>query len=398
MYKTNIPNLSRIKNHKLFLIIIISAIVLFAVFLLITSLRSTPLDTYTILPRDIKETLVTTGRTTSTASLQMAFEVAGTIQDIHYKEGSKIKSGDLFISLNSDLESTNLALLQKQLNSAYLRAQEKVMQYRLKANQMKDTYVRLLALAEAGAVSQTELEESKNATVLADSDLKLAKLDLQETLIDIDDHTSDLSEISLAELQIRQAQINLEKRQLHSPINGRILSIEKQPGEYILPGTIVAILGTDVPLIEMEIDEKQYVNLKLGQSVLISPQAEPNQIFEGEITSIAAKVDATKGTLNVTCSLIKDTAFLKPDSAVNAEIILSQANQVLTIPKDFIIIENNSYHVLLWKNNKALKTSIQVIKPLNDWYIIEGLEVGSTIINPEQSSADSNKVSSPKGE
>jgi multidrug resistance efflux pump len=247
------------------------------------------LEYYIVSSKDVTETIVTSGRTEAVQNLELAFDVSGIVEQVLFQEGDKVQKDDVIIKLKADQEKTKLGLLQQQFTTEQNKALEMVKQKSIEAQRKQKEYENLLALEGLGAVSKEELEISKNSAETAASNLALAEIELRDT--------STTNGSSQANLQLEQARISLENKYLKSPIQGTILSIAKLPGEYITPGATVVKISSDRPLISLEIDEKQYTNLKIGQKVLVSMQANPEQIFEGSISSISADVDATKGIL-----------------------------------------------------------------------------------------------------
>lgn len=368
--------ISKLKSQKKWIVSILILMIL-VLSLAYFYLRPQSLEYYIVSGRDVTETLVTSGRAESVQNLELAFEVSGIVEEVLFQEGDKVNSNDTIVKLKADQEKTKLALLKQQLTVAQQKAREIVEQRRFEVEQKQKEYENLQALEKLGAVSKEELQNSKISADTAVSNLALAEIELNDTSL----YTNGSSQ---AQLQLEQARISLDNKALISPIQGTILSIAKQPGEYITPGITVAKVSSNNPLISLEIDEKQYDNLQIGQKVLISSQADPEPILEGKISSISADVDSIKGTITVKCSLNDSTTVLKPGSAVNAEIILGQIQNALTVPLEYILIKDKDKGVMAWQNNQPVFIPVQIVKTINGYSVIKGPEEGTIIIEPTQ--------------
>jgi membrane fusion protein (multidrug efflux system) len=119
---------------------------------------------------------------------------------------------------------------------------------------------------------------------LADAEVKLGDIDALRA--EFDGLAQDAAQI---EAQIRQKEIDLDDRELRSPIDGVVDEKFVQPGEYVIPGQRLFIVHDPKGVwIDADIKETKLTNLRPGQPVGISVDAYPDRQFSGRIERIGA--------------------------------------------------------------------------------------------------------------
>ena len=150
---------------------------------------------------------------------------------------------------------------------------------------------RILQLLEAGAASDDELDRAKEALLARRAQLQ----NISNQLALIGPLRSQLrAEIAAAGVELRQAQTNLQRCTILSPVTGRVLSRLVEVGERVLAGANCGeIYGTDIMEVPVSISagDLQWLDresIELQQQGTGASQAEP----------IAAQVSWTRpGTL-----------------------------------------------------------------------------------------------------
>ncbi len=114
--------------------------------------------------------------------------------------------------------------------------------------------------------------------------------------------------VAQAEMAVGQANANLVQAQaalnllnltlqrctVTAPAAGTVLSLNVEIGELIAAGSVVLTLGQleQVNLV-VYVPEDQYGQVNLGQEVAVSVDSYPNQVFSGQVTSIANEAEFT---------------------------------------------------------------------------------------------------------
>ncbi len=169
-----------------------------------------PVDVNAVIaiPHELENKIFTTGNILANEEVEIRAEVPGRIISINFQEGSQVRKGDMLVKINDDE-------LQAQLKK--LKLDEKL---------AKDDVYRKEKLLEIKAVSQEELDISKN-------------------------------QLGIIQAEIELTGAQLEKTGIYAPFSGRIGLRYASPGGYISSSMLIARMQqTDPVKIEFSIPEK----------------------------------------------------------------------------------------------------------------------------------------------
>jgi membrane fusion protein (multidrug efflux system) len=141
---------------------------------------------------------------------------------------------------------------------------------------------------------QTQLRQAGDAERSAAADLAAAaaaQTDAEARLGEIDVLRKDLERLrqdaAQIDAQISEREIDLDDRQVKSPVNGIVDEKFVQPGEYVIPGQRLFVVHDPKGVwINADIKETKMADLKVGQPVEISVDAYPDRHFSGRIERI----------------------------------------------------------------------------------------------------------------
>jgi len=154
---------------------------------------------------------------------------------------------------------------------------------RIVSRELWDQRQTQLRQAEENERSATA-ELAAAAAALADAEAKLGDIDALRA--EVDSLAQDAAQI---EAQIRQKEIDLDDRELRSPIDGVVDEKFVQPGEYVIPGQRLFIVHDPKGVwIDADVKETKLTSLTPGQPVEISVDAYPDRQFSGRIERIGA--------------------------------------------------------------------------------------------------------------
>jgi len=141
------------------------------------------------------------------------------------------------------------------------------------------------------------------------------------------------SEIDVANARVAVAQAELERAQIRAPVNGRILDVLKQPGEFIGAEGLMELGKTDKMYAIAEVYETDIRRVKVGQSATVRSDALP-RVLNGKVEWIRHKVQKQDVTGT-------DPAADKDARIIEVEILLddSEAAAALTHLQVEIIID-----------------------------------------------------------
>ena len=169
-----------------------------------------------------------------------------------------------------------------------------------------------------------------------------SKIDLSKSKTNYDDLKRQLK------LASDQSKNNLEIAKLmeddfiiRSEIDGVVYKVNKEEGELIGSLEPVVIIGTKDFILELNIDEFDIVKVKKGQSVIIRMDSYQSQVFEGEITVIYPMMNIRTRSFKAEAIFKKTPDELYPNLTVEANILLYTKQDVLTIPRKYLVNDSS---------------------------------------------------------
>ena len=145
-----------------------------------------------------------------------------------------------------------------------------------------------------------------------------------------------------AELSMQNMQDTMDNYTITSPISGTIIEKNAKVGDALSTGSDLCTIY-DLSYLEMtiKVDELQVSSLKVGQSVQVTADAVKDKTYEGLVTRVSMKGDTSGGTTTYPVTVrIDETDGLRPGMNANAEIVVAQAKNALTVPNAAIVRGN----------------------------------------------------------
>jgi len=194
------------------------------------------------------------------------------------------------------------------------------------------------------------------------------------------------------EVTLKTQQKQLENYNIKSPLDGIVLEKNKKIDDTVNVGVSTSALPLMVVAdmskmkFEMKIDELDINKISLGQSVNVTSDAVPDKTFNGKITSIAGKGTASNGVSTYLVEVtINEPGDLKPGMNVNAKTIVSEKNDILTVPASAIWKKDGKAFVSLPadENGKTKEVNVEIgINNKDSIEIVKGLNEGDKIVIP----------------
>ena len=242
--------------------------------------------TETIKARDLEAIVSASGKIQPKRLVNITAETTGRVVNLAVNEGDRIHTGQFLLqidprSLRSRVDNGEASL---QVASASLeQMRQSVETARVQLEQAKQTLIRQQSLWKQQLTTRAELEKAEN-------DVKAAESALVER--DKSAKAQD-SRIMQERASLDNAKYDLSKVRIESPIDGIVTRRNIQEGETAMIGTMnnagtVLLTLADMSIIqaEVEVDETNIPNVKLGQIAKITIDAIPDKSFKGHVTEI----------------------------------------------------------------------------------------------------------------
>ena len=226
---------------------------------------------------------------------------------------------------------------------------------------------RTLTAQSSGTVSAINVQEG--STVEKDAIL------LQLTGDDLTEAIQSASEtLQSAQISMENMQDTMSNYTITAPISGTIIEKDAKQGDAMTSGTTLCIIY-DLSYLEMQInvDELQISSLTVGQKVQITADAVQSKTYIGTVTRVSMKGTANGGTTTYPVTIqLDDIDGLRPGMNANAEIVVAEANNVLTVPNAAIVRGN---YVLVTQDSPSASNADETMTA-PDGYVYVPVQTG----------------------
>lgn len=300
----------------------------------------------------ITESVYASGIVKSTNQYNVFSSVNGLIAEILVKEGDEVKKGDAIIRLvntNAQLTTEN-AELAAGYNAINANA-EKLNELQININYAKEKM-------DADKLLQARQQNLWNESIGTENELEQRQLSYKSSVTAYEAAKLRYTQLKKQiNFQGSQAQHNLEiaatiknDYNIKSNVDGRVYNIIMKQGEMVNTLTPVAVIGNaGVFMIELQVDEYDINRIKLKQNILLSMDSYKGQIFEATLTKIDPIMNGKSKSFTIEAVFVKQPATLYPNLTCEANIIIQQKANAITIPRSYLL---NGDSVMVEKGKK----------------------------------------------
>lgn len=311
------------------------------------------------LTESITESVYASGVIKSQNQYQVYSGVNGILNRIHVEEGDSVRSGSLLFSISNDNARLNKENAELAADFAdYGNNRDKIRELKIaldlaekKMRQDSLLWMRQKTLWNQDIGSKLELEQRELAYLNARSAHESAALRLKELEKQLR-FSSTQSKKSLAISRSMESDFNIL-----SETNGKVYSILKKKGEMVSAQAPLAIIGAAGQFIlELQVDEYDIARIKQGMQVFVSLDSYRDSVFEARISKIYPIMNERSKTFTVEAIFIRQPPALFPNLTVEANIVISSRQGVLTIPRAYL--HKDSFVFLSDGSKKAVVTGL----------------------------------------
>ena len=328
----------------------------------------------------ITESVYASGILKSADQYNVFSSVNGLITEVLVEEGGEVKKGDAIIKLvntNAALNTEN-AILAAEYNAINANA-EKLNELQININLAKEKMDedKLLQSRQQNLWSKSigtknELEQRALSYRSSTTAYEAAKLRYAQLKKQINFQGNQ----SLQNLKIAKASKN--DYIIKSNVEGRVYNIIVKKGEMVNTQTPVAVIGNAaVFVIELQVDEYDINRIKLKQTILLSMDSYKGKTFEAIVTKIDPIMNNRSKSFTIEAAFLKQPETLYPNLTCEANIVIQQKLNALTIPRSYLIKGDT----VIVDNGKKRKVIIG-LKDYQKVEIISGLDKNEFIYKP----------------
>ncbi len=291
--------------------------------------------------------------------------VEGFLEGIHFKEGSRVKKGQLLYTMESQPFEAEVAAKMSMV------AEAKTMLAKAKSD-----LGRIRPLAAEKAVSQSDLDGA------------------------VARYEAAIASVKAARANLKASKILLGYTKIYSPLTGIIGRTQAKVGDFVGRSPNPVLLNTvsriDTVLVQFFITEVEYLKFarrfKLGSGKSRNGAGKPSleliladgSVYEhrGKLDFVDREVDPSTGSMLVQASFPNPDELLRPGQFAKVRAMVKMVRGGILIPQRCVIELQGLHSVyVVDKDNKAHNREVKVgAKVKGGWLIREGLKPGEHVV------------------
>ncbi len=185
-----------------------------------------------------------------------------------------------------------------------------------------------------------------------------------------------------ATLDLRTAEITLNKRQIRAPFAGRVGIVNVEPGTLVGSQTVIATVDDRSRIKILFYTPESYVpELSIGEKVAAVSTAQPGKTYDGQITAIDSRLDEASRTLRTEAMVENSKDELRPGMSFTVALALP-GQSYLSVDPLSVVWERNGPIVWKIENGKVKKAPVKIIERTIDRMLVasNAVKVGDKIV------------------
>jgi HlyD family secretion protein len=321
-------------NRKTILIALAAVLLAGGLLFSFFQLREKPVEVTTekVFVKEVVHIVTATGKIEPALVVAMSPDVSGEIIELPIQDGQSVQKGDLLFKIQPDLYINQVEQSLAQLNSTKSQS----METRARKLKAEDDFRKASLLYKEKLISQSDYITSRTNSQAAQAA-----------------YQASIYTIKQSQSLLEQNQDRLKKAIVRAPISGTIIALNSKPGERVVgtgqfPGTeVLRLANLDSMQVEVEVNENDIVNVKMGNPVSITVDAYGERIFKGVVDEISnSAISKAAGTqeevtnFSVKIRIFNHDRLLKPGMSATADIESERIKNALVVPIQSVTIRS----------------------------------------------------------
>lgn len=275
---------------------------------------------------DIVKKTVATGQIVPRKEIEIKSQASGVMQELYVQAGQLIKKGDLIAKIEIIPNMQVLSSAESQMDRARLNLDNAQRDY----DRQKNLYAQKLIPESEFTKYRLALDLQKEAVAAAENNVALIK----------EGASKKTGKIS---------------NQVKATVEGMVLNVPVKEGAFIMEyndfkdGTTIASIANMRDLIfEGKVDESEVGKIKEGMELVLNVGALGAEKYRANLEYISPKGVSDQGTVKFEIRAainLPEGSFLRAGYSANADIVLAQRTQVLSINEGNLITESGRTYV-----------------------------------------------------
>jgi len=382
---------------------IASALVLLLL-ILYSYLHQTPLKVHAVTVKrgSIRSLVSTNGKVEPVQNFEAHAPIATTVKRLLVKEGDHVRKGQMLLELDDSDIRSRAARAHAQIKTAQANlaatnnsgTQEELITLGtqlIKARSARDLAQRNLdayrRLQQQGAASPGEVRHAEETLQGAQADVSMLE-QKQKDRYSPPEIARTVAEAAEAQAAYEDAVDALSKSRVRAAFDGTVFSLPVKQGAFVQTGDLL-LQEADLSklLVRAFVDEPDIGRLQIGQPVEATWDAVPGRTWTGSVSSVPSTVKP-RGNRNVgetTCLIDNRDLRLLPNINLGVTIVAAEHNNVLTLQRDAMHIDDSDPYVFKIVDNHIKRQSIQFsLQNLTRVEITSGVSEGDHVALPAE--------------
>jgi HlyD family secretion protein len=277
----------------------------------------------------ITRTVTGAGKVEAATTVKISSNLSGDLVELPVKVGDIVTRGQML----ARIDRRRFEATVRQASAAYNASKSDAATTQIEIDRLTREAERVSGLVGKGLASGAEFDR-------ASSDLASAKAR----------QTAQLDRASQAAAVLEEAQNNLAKTTLISPLDGNVIEVTRQVGERVRGSdfnedvvmTLAALHSMEV---KIEVGEHEVVHLKMNQKADIKIDAFEGQTFDGSVVEIAQKAlirnpgtEQETTSFPVVVALTAKPEGVLPGMSAEVKIIAEERESAIVVPVQAVTI------------------------------------------------------------
>jgi HlyD family secretion protein len=268
--------------------------------------------------RRIVARVTASGTLQATVTVQVGAQVSGRIQKLYADYNSTVKKNELIAKLDPQLFQAAV----EQASANHASAKAAVVRAEAQQRDAEVVYQRTKALADQGLASTGELQTAETNVAVTKAATEVAKASLAQSAA-----------------ALHQAQVNLSYTDIHSPIDGTVISRNVDVGQTVaasLQAPVLFTIAEDLRKMQVHtsVAEGDVGRLEQGMDATFTVDAFPGQRFKGKVGQIrnAAQTVQNVVTYDAVIDVDNSDLRLRPGMTATVTIVWAEKDDVVAVP------------------------------------------------------------------
>ncbi|MDF9409749.1 MAG: Macrolide export protein MacA [Pelotomaculum sp. PtaB.Bin013] len=322
--------------------------------------------------QELETTLELSGVLVPAQTVDLSSKISGQVTNLGFNVGSAVKAGDVLIQLDTEALKAQLMQAEAGLQSAEAAAQSVQNQAslaKINLDAAQKLYERTKSLYEAGAVSQSQMDDTTDKLNIAKNQSENASGPAQNQA---------QAAINTAQANIKNLQVQIDNATIRSPLDGIVTNQSVNVGTVVSPGVpVISIVDTSILKMKCTVTQDLLPLLSINQEMDIKIDSYPESKFKGSISSIGPIAVSTGEVFPVEISIKNNgslTAGLSAHASMNTKV------SGVVVPASSVAQNGGENCVFIIKDNIASKRVVRTgLKNDKGTQILMGVNAGESV-------------------